>query len=412
MSNALAVPTVTAALAALLQARVDAAGITPRPLVKPGPLDDDHHAPRIGVHLYRVSRNAALSSDDLPTRASAGGTLRSTPRTALDLHYLFTFRGDTPFQSEWLLALTAAALHAVPELSPELIDHATTTQREVLGNDLAQARERVRLSPEALSIDEISRLWALYQPGSFTVTLALSAGPVIVDSPEIPGTVLPVRQVGLGARPLSGPRLDVAAGPEGPGAPVRAAASMPDLRLFGAALAPLTDETLKVLVDGVPTTATVVDAGQLTIPLAGVRPGAHAVQVLRLTAPVAPALSTTAPALASAPVPFTVVPALTSVGATPDPGPGDYRGTLTAGVLPSVAAPQRVRLLLDRVSPDATVALALDVPLPPAAPRESLDVALTDAPRGTYRVTLEVDGARSMPPLDPQGRFQPQEVTL
>ncbi|SOB86213.1 Pvc16 family protein [Streptomyces sp. 1331.2] len=410
MSNALAVPTVTASLVTLLQSRIDAASVMPRPTVKAGTLADDTNLPLVGVHLYRTGRNASLAADDLPTRPPYGGAPREVPRTALELHYLVTFRGQSAFQSEQLLALCAAALHATPEIFPALIEQAATDHPEIARNDLARARERVRLRPEELSIDELTRLWALYQPGAFALSLAFVAGPVVVESPEAAGTVLPVLRTGLGARLLSGPRLDVVAGPEGPGAPVRAAAPMPDLRLFGSALAPLPGETLKVLVDGAAAPATVVDAGQLTVPLTGARPGEHTVQVQRLTAPLDSTVSLTAPALASAPVAFTVLPTLGAVTATPAPGAGAYDGTLTADVLPPLTGSERrVRLLLDRVRPDATVALALDVT---PAPQAALGVRLTAAPRGDYRVTLEVDGARSLPPLDLHGLFLPQEVTL
>ncbi|MGW4891774.1 Pvc16 family protein [Kitasatospora sp. NPDC004240] len=411
MSNALAVPTVTAALVTLIQARLDAGHVNPRVLVAPGPLDDDGVTPRVGVHLYRISRNAALFTEDLPTRASSG-EMRSTPRVALDLHYLFTFRGYNAYQSEQMLALCAAALHAVPELGPELIEAAVAAHPDIHETDLAQARERVRLTPESLSLDDVNRLWALYPPGSFTVTLALTAGPVIVEAPEVPGTVLPVRRVGLGVRTLSAPRLDAAAGPDGPGAPIRSATPMPELRLFGAGLAPQPGETLRVLVDGGEVPATVVDAGQLTVPLAGVRPGTHSVRVLRLIPPPDPTLSSTSPAATSNAVPFTVLPTLTAVSATPAAGPDDYTGTLAVQVLPAVAAPQRVRVLLDRVGPDATVALAVAVPLPSPTPQTALTTELTHTPRGRYRVTLEIDGTRSIPPVDAHGRFQPQEVTL
>ncbi|MGW7018083.1 DUF4255 domain-containing protein [Streptomyces decoyicus] len=415
MSNALAVPTVTATVTALLQTRVDAAGIAPRPLVAPGPLDDDGNTPRVGVHLYRITRNASLSLADLPAR-TASGEVRNKPKAALDLHYLFTFRGSGAYQSEQLLALCAATLHAVPELSPELIALATASHPEVLGNDLALAEERVRITPDVLSLDEVSRLWALYQPGSFTVTLAASAGPVLVEASEVPGTVLPVRQVAVGARPLSAPRLDAVAGPEGAGAPVRARTPMPGLQLIGGLLAARSGETLAVLLDGTEVSpVTVVGDGQLTIPLTGVRPGPHLVQVRRLGAPLAPALSATRPAAASDPVAFTVVPTLVSATAATHPGtgPGESTGTLSADVIPPVEDPQRVRLLLDSEGLVPPVAQAFEVALTPGGPPQTTVTAnLVDVPSGSYRVTLEVDRVRSLPELDAQGRYQLTEVTL
>ncbi|MFI6664858.1 Pvc16 family protein [Streptomyces sp. NPDC050481] len=400
-------------MTALLQARVDAAGMVPRPLVGPGPLDDLGQIPRVGVHLYRTTRNAALSVDEYATR-SAAGEVRRTPTAVLDLHYLLTFRGIEPYQSEQLLALCAAGLGAVTDLSPELIALATASHPEIAGNDLAQAAERVRVTPEALPLDEISRLWALYSPGAFTVTLAYAAGPVHVESVEVPGTVLPVAKAAFDARPIAAPRLDAVAGPDGVGAPVRAASPMPPLQLFGGQLTARSGETLAVLLDGTPVApVTVVDDGRLTIPLTPVKPGRHTVQVRRLGAPTDPVLTSTRPAASSQTVTFTVVPTLSAATANTHGVNGGRSGTVSADVIPAVAAPQRVRLLLDSVAATPPVALAVDMPLASdRPPQTSVTANVVDVPAGVYRVTLEVDRVRSLPRLDAQGLYQLTEVTL
>jgi hypothetical protein len=91
MSNALAVPTVTAAITALLQSAMSAAGMASTPTVAPGNLDDEQHLPRVIVHLYHVERNPDLDNQDLPTRTTTRALTRR-PRTALRLHYLLGFR--------------------------------------------------------------------------------------------------------------------------------------------------------------------------------------------------------------------------------------------------------------------------------------------------------------------------------
>ncbi len=180
MSNALAVPTVTAALAVVVQAAVDALGLDPRPVVTPGPLDDAGHPARVGVHLYRVTQNPALSITALPTRAA--GDPQQRGQVALDLHYLLTFRGRSELRSQQLLATTAAALHAEPVLSATRLVEAEAAHPEIAGHDVAAAKEPVRVTPAVLSVAELNGLWALYPPRSFTVTLAVSVGPVLIDS--------------------------------------------------------------------------------------------------------------------------------------------------------------------------------------------------------------------------------------
>ncbi|MEV7562266.1 Pvc16 family protein [Streptomyces sp. NPDC089795] len=415
MSNALAVPAVTAALTTLVQHAVDGLGINPRPVVAPGPLDGTGDHARVGVHLYRVSRNATLSLADLPTRSSAGH-LRQKPRAALDLHYLFTFRGSNEWETQQLLAGTAAALHTVPQVTATLLADAEVDHPEIDGNDLAQADEPVRVTPEALSTDELSRLWALFPPATFTVTLAVTAGPVLVDGDGDPGAVLPVRTVLVGAAPFAPPRLDGAAGPEGVGAPVRAADPMPDLHLHGHALAAREGETSEVLIDGAPVTGvTAADDTHLVLTAPALAPGRRRISVRRSGSPPHPTLTPTRPSQVSAPVVVLVVPTLGAVVATTDNGhrPGLRTGTVSAAVTPPVGPGNRVRLLLDAMTPGSAVSLALTAALPRGGPPTAqVDFTVTDAPAGPYRLTLEVDGARSLPGLDANGLYIPTVVTL
>lgn len=416
MSNGLAVATVTATISAMLQDRIDSANIASRPAVEPGPLDGGGRNPLVIVHLYRVSRNAALYTADVPTRA-ATGQLRQRPTAALDLHYLVAFRGSSALESEQLLAVGAATLHAMPVLSSDLISYAESQFPGIAGNDLSDADEPVRVCPEALSIDEVTRLWALYEPGRFVAGLALQAGPVLITGDEVPPTVLPVSRVASGARPITPPRIDALAGPDGVGGPVRADDPMPALAVYGHGLAARKGETTVVLVDGASVAGTTtVDDGHLSVPLAGVKPGRHRIQVRRLSTPLDPSLSTTRPAATSSVVWFTVVPTLTGVSSATGAGtnPGERSGTLTASVVPEVVPDDRVRLLLDSQTLDPPVALVLDAtwPAPPVAATADVDFDVEDVPAGDYRATLEVNAVRSLPLLDTTGRFVPQVVTV
>jgi hypothetical protein len=415
MSNALAIPAVTATIASIVLAGVDRLGINPRPVVAPGPLDDEGDNARVGVHLYRVTRNPALAAADLPTRSSAGD-LRQRPRVALDLHYLLTFRGNTPWETERLLAQTAVTLHAVPVLTAALLQAAGDDHPEIADNDLAAADEPVRLCPDLLTIDELTRIWALFPPSSFTVTLALTAGPVVIDAATAAGAMLPVRQVASGARATRRPRLDGVGGPDGVGAPVRAADPMPEVDAYGAGFAVPAGDSIEVLVDGAPVAGvTVVDDGHLRLPSAGLAPGTHAIRVRRVEPPIRPDLSTTAVSVDSAPVSLVVVPTLAGVSASTHAGTaaGERTGTVTVDVVPALGPPQRVRLLLDSTAATPPVAYALSPAWADAdPPATTVTFAVTDARAGAYRVTLEVDGVRSIPPVDGAGHYVLPTVTL
>ncbi len=111
-----------------------------------------------------------------------GGDQLQRPRIALDLHYLITVRGSTEWQTQELLATTAAALHAVPVLTAALLADAESVYAEIVGNDLAASEELVRITPETLSVEELNGIWGLFPPSAFAVSLAVSAGPVLTYS--------------------------------------------------------------------------------------------------------------------------------------------------------------------------------------------------------------------------------------
>jgi hypothetical protein len=403
MSNALSIAAVTASVAGIVQARIDRATFDQRPIVDPGNPDSDDHVPGVAVHLYRVERNGYRDNEDLPTRSSDGG-IRQKPRTALDLHYLLVCHGRDPWETQRLIAITAAALHAIPVIGRDYVGGIGSQFPDVDGNDLDHADECVRIIPESLTLDELTRLWALFPIGTFTPVLGYVAGPVIVEADDEPGTVLPVAAFAVGARPLSAPRLDDVVGPDGPGAPIRAAATAPTLHLLGAGLSPQRGEALEVRFDGVAVAGvTVVSDGELSLTAPNQRPGSHTVQVLRHGAPISP-LSPTSPAASSLPARFTVLPTLTSASATGTHAAGLSDGTIDANVRPGVALPDIVRLLLDSQTLDPPVSVVVPVTVG-AGPATAISGTFAEVPIDDYRVTLEVNGVRSIPALDAAGHY-------
>ncbi len=181
MSNALAVPAVTAALSTVLQVAIDRLGLNPRPVVGPRPTGVVSDGVGVGVHLYRITHDPSPAAKGVPAR-SVGGAEPQRMRVAFDLHFLITVRGNSEWETQQLMATAAAGLHAVPVLTPALLAGAEVEHPEIIGNDLGAAEDLVRITPVTLSVEELTDLWALFAPGSFTVSLAVSAGPVLIES--------------------------------------------------------------------------------------------------------------------------------------------------------------------------------------------------------------------------------------
>lgn len=404
MSNALVVPTVTAALVTLVQAAVDSLGLTPGPVVSARGLEDAGDNARVSVHLYRVNRHEYLSNEVLPVRSSTG-ELRTRPTVALDLHYLVCFRAQGELEAQQMLAVSAVTLEANPEVSPSLLTRmeAEPTNAALLDNDLRDSPVRARWCADNLGMDELTKIWALYPAGSYALTLAVRAGPVLVEAAAVPTAGLPVRALGLGAGPLAAVRLDSVGGPAGPGAQVRAADPMPDLELHGAGLAAGEGESVVAVVDGVEVTPVAGDDVHLAVPGIGLLPGPHRVQVRRYGPPLDPALSTTATSVTSEVRVAMVVPTLASATKV-----GNRVDTV---VHPPVSRATRVRLLMDPTAGGDSVAAAPVSPLPVGG-TGTPSFGIADVPAGSYRLTLEVNGVRSIPDVDPGGRYVFVEVTV
>jgi hypothetical protein len=201
MSNHLAVATVTAALgrrahsaaAGALDADVDLQ--FGRPVAPSG----DVTRPTLHVYLYQVTPNAALRNNDLAFRDSSG-KLAGRARAAIDLHYLLTFYGDaTTLVPERMMAAVVRDLHAGAVIDPGLIrqlidsgDHAP----ELDDADLALARERVKLTPTQMSLEELSRLWSIMVQTPYALSLAYQASVVEIDAQDSGPTPLPVLKRG------------------------------------------------------------------------------------------------------------------------------------------------------------------------------------------------------------------------
>src|SRR6185503_12114303 len=95
---------------------------------------------------------------------------------SLELHYLLTAYGSQDYQTEILLGHALQLLHESPVLERErirtsLASLSHTRDRRVIppaqaalaASNLADQVERITITPEFLSIDEMSKLWSALQ---------------------------------------------------------------------------------------------------------------------------------------------------------------------------------------------------------------------------------------------------------
>src|SRR5690349_1850402 len=193
MSNSLAIAAVTATLRNLIKAGID--NDVPGALVTTQPLDEvKTPGDLINVFLYQTTIDAAWSNRDVGRKTKPGET--GQPALALNLFYLLTAYGknnaapDLPdLTSHRLLGRAMRVLHDHPVLSFAEIESALS------GNDLHEQIERVRITHQPMTLDEMSKLWTAFQ-AKYRISTAYEVSVVLIDSRRPATAPLPVLKRG------------------------------------------------------------------------------------------------------------------------------------------------------------------------------------------------------------------------
>lgn len=155
-------------------------------------LDNANDPPRLNLFLYRVTPNQGWSTVGLPSRGAASGERLTNAPLALDLHYLLTAYGRMDFQAEILLGYAMHLLHERPVLDRAAIRRALNPSpldvsmlppafQALAASDLADQVELIKITPAAVTTDDMSRLWSAiqthYRPSSaYHVSVVLIEG--------------------------------------------------------------------------------------------------------------------------------------------------------------------------------------------------------------------------------------------
>ena len=199
MSNYLTLAVITAAIQEIVQAAVHEAvpGATvrvgPPRAVPPGEKE-------VNIYLYRLSPNAELRNDDLPTRSADGTQLLKRPCEAIRLHYLISFAGEDHLATEIMLGRVISVLHAMPVLTAETVARiagGNGSYPYLADSDLGACSEHVKLTPEYLSLEELSKLWTVFFQLAHRPSLQYVVTPVMVDSDLKPVDACIVQKVDL-----------------------------------------------------------------------------------------------------------------------------------------------------------------------------------------------------------------------
>lgn len=225
MSNALAIATVTHVMSTLLkegitQNNVDAflksgnAAVSTR---SPGVLagNDGKVPAQLNLFLYRVSHNTGWNNSAYPSRNSSGDEIRSVP-LAINLHYLLTAFGEDELDSEILLGFGMQILHEHPVLYRKLITDSLSNallalytgslQSAIKLSGLADQVELIKVTPESINTEEMSRLWSAFQTKYHTCT-GYQVTVVLIEKEKALKSGLPVKERLIKVQPFRYPSL-------------------------------------------------------------------------------------------------------------------------------------------------------------------------------------------------------------
>jgi Pvc16 N-terminal domain len=162
-------------------------------------LDNASDPPRLNLFLYRVTPNQGWSNAGLPSRSAVSGERLTNAPLALDLHYVLTAYGKADFQAEILLGYAMHLLHERPVLDREAVRRALNPSpldvsmlppafQALAASDLADQVELIKITPSAITTDDMSRLWSAiqthYRPSSaYQVSVVLIEGTKPAVSP-------------------------------------------------------------------------------------------------------------------------------------------------------------------------------------------------------------------------------------
>jgi hypothetical protein len=138
------------------------------------PAADGTEATQLNLFLRQVTPNLGWRNEGLPSRDGSGRARLSNPPLALDLHYLISAYGAADLHAEILLGYAMQLLHENPVLTRQAIHVALQRQpddaaalppalRALADSGLEDQVEQLRITPEFLNSEELSKFWTAAQ---------------------------------------------------------------------------------------------------------------------------------------------------------------------------------------------------------------------------------------------------------
>jgi hypothetical protein len=390
---------------------------------------------QLNLFLYQVTPNQGWRNAGLPSQDSRGERL-SNPPLALNLHYLLTAYGAGEFHAEILLGYGMQLLHENSVLPRAAIRRALTPSEEsgvppelsaLSTSELAEQIELIKLTPEQMTTEEISKLWTAFG-AKYRPSAAYHVSVLLIENHRPVRSPLPVRTRNLYVRAFRQPVIDEIRSQAAEGHPIIGNQPiLPGYRLVLLGRQLRGDDTVIRIdnIEVIPAGEDLSDTQVIAALPANLAAGVHGAQVVHqvsMGTPPVPRLGIESNVFA-----FVLRPEITApvaISNSQSAGDGTISADLEVTVNPAVGDRQRVVLLLNEILPAASPPLPFEQPrsysfvrpvvptASPPGPFDALIIPITGVQPGAYLVRVQVDGAQSLLTVDAEGRFDGPQVII
>jgi hypothetical protein len=362
-------------------------------------LSNDEPA-QLNLFMYHVTPNPGWRNERYPSMNSSGERTTNPP-LALDLHYLLTAYCSNELHTEILLGYGMQLLHENPVLIRDAIRKSLSPPSPVTGtglpinlqslstSKLAEQVELVKIIPEPMNAEELSKLWTAFQ-SKFRPSAAYIATVVLIESSKSTKTALPVKERNIYVKPFKQPVISQVKSQKEAGEPI--VENQKILQGYRLVLAGynLNAENLKIIIDGVDQApgpgVSDISYSQIIYQLPGELPaGIHGIQVASQV----------------------------NMG-TPETLHRGSESNIEAFVLSPSIDPNNIQIDNLQGSGDAPRSADIgltaysfqeSLPASPPGPAENIIIPVSGVKAGNYLVRIRVDGAESPLGTDANGKY-------
>ena len=382
---------------------------------------------QLNLFMYQVSPNTGWRNELYPSLNSSGERV-SNPLLALNLHYLLTAYCSNELHTEILLGYAMQLMHENPVLLREAIRKSLEPPSNVTGtglppqlqslstSKLADQVELIKIVPESLNTEELSKLWTAFQ-SKFRPSAAYMASVVLIESSKSTKSALPVKERNIYVKPFKQPVINKVKSQAQPGDPI--VDNQKILQGYRLVILGynLNVENILILIDGIkqvpgPDTADISYAQVIYKLPDDLQAGIHGIQVggqfmMGTPEELHEGLESNTEAFILCPE---IDPNSIQVSNVQGSGNANRSADISFTVAPAIVEEQKIILLLNQVdnlpgtAPKA-YSFRTTLPSSPPGPAEDLLIPVSGVKAGKYLLRIRVDGAESPLGTDVSGNF-------